>query len=358
MIPPRRILIIRPCCIGDVVQATAVLVALRHAYPNAIIHWAVTDWAKGVIAHHPALDEAISVGNEALPVKSIRGFSDMVKLIRREKRSRRYNLVVSLVRSPLMSLAVKLANPEMSVGIHSGWRGFGYDIRLPIHPANAQHECEIYLNVIAQFGIDITDAIPSLPIEEIALEHIEHILKRRSILKNASSRFIVVNPAGGMNPGMNMTSKRYPIAQLAEVVNKFADEKKLSVVIVAGPNDSSVVNELRARLTVEHTSFVGDLTFAQISALAHLSTLYLGNDTGLTHIAAASGTPTAMFMGPSDPKRYAPYTPNSIALWKPVTLNEGGVAQANDRFDWERDGISVEDALNQLRDFLTNDDVK
>jgi ADP-heptose:LPS heptosyltransferase len=100
-------------------------------------------------------------------------------------------------------------------------------------------------------------------------------------------------------------------------------------------------------------SFVGQLSFPQIGALAADSLLYLGNDTGLTHLAAASGAKTAMILGPSSPARYAPFTENSITLWKEIELNPQGVASGIKRhWDWERDGISVEDALIELRGFL------
>jgi hypothetical protein len=62
-----------------------------------------------------------------------------------------------------------------------------------------------------------------------------------------------------------------------------------------------------------------------------------------------------MILGPSDPARYSPFTANSLALWKPVTLRAGGVAAGtNAGWDWERDGISADDALQQIRIFLSN----
>ncbi len=46
MLAPKRIVLILPCCIGDVVLATAALQALRRAYPDAYIAWAVGSWSK------------------------------------------------------------------------------------------------------------------------------------------------------------------------------------------------------------------------------------------------------------------------------------------------------------------------
>ena len=80
--------------------------------------------------------------------------------------------------------------------------------------------------------------------------------------------------------------------------------------------------------------------------------LYIGNDTGLTHLAAASGGKTVMVFGPSDPRRYAPFTDDSLALWKPYDL-QGGVGEDVHRdWDWVRDGIDVDTAFAQIQEFL------
>src|SRR5207237_1318538 len=104
---------ILPCCIGDVVLATATLQALRRAYPQAYIAWAVGNWSKPAIERHPLLDAVIDTGNEALPVKSIGGMLHFVRQLRAEK----FDLAVLLVRSPLMSIALLLTGIPNRAGL-------------------------------------------------------------------------------------------------------------------------------------------------------------------------------------------------------------------------------------------------
>jgi ADP-heptose:LPS heptosyltransferase len=130
--------------------------------------------------------------------------------------------------------------------------------------------------------------------------------------------------------------------------------KGLQIVIVAGPKDGEIVEALHREMNVRLPAFVGKLTLNQIGALASLAHVYIGNDTGLTHLAAASGAKTVMLMGPSSPKRYAPFAPNSIALWKPITVPARGVVSgAPPDWDWARDGISPEDALAEILRFIS-----
>jgi ADP-heptose:LPS heptosyltransferase len=100
-------------------------------------------------------------------------------------------------------------------------------------------------------------------------------------------------------------------------------------------------------------AFVGELSFGEIAALARDARLYVGNDTGLTHFAAAAGAKTVMLLGPSDPARYAPFGADAIALWKPTTLHQRGVGSGTpEAWDWSRDGIGVDEAEAQIAAWL------
>jgi hypothetical protein len=61
-----------------------------------------------------------------------------------------------------------------------------------------------------------------------------------------------------------------------------------------------------------------------------------------------------MILGPSDPTRYAPFTLDSVAVWRPGNVDKGGVAEgAPQDWDWARDGISVDEAESKIVDFLS-----
>ena len=110
---PQHILLIRPCCIGDVVLATATLSALRRAYPQAHITWAIGSWSKQAIEHHPDIDAFLDTGDSDMPVRSV---SELWRFVR-QLRAGQYDLAISLVRSPLMSLALWIVRDSASSGI-------------------------------------------------------------------------------------------------------------------------------------------------------------------------------------------------------------------------------------------------
>jgi heptosyltransferase-2/heptosyltransferase-3 len=124
-------------------------------------------------------------------------------------------------------------------------------------------------------------------------------------------------------------------------------------VLLGGPGDETIVKAVQERMSVPPLALVGELSFGEIAALAALADLYVGNDTGLTHLAAAAGAKTVMILGPSDPARYAPFAPNATAVWKPAALRAGGVASgAPQDWDWARDGIGVAEVQAEVLRFL------
>ena len=342
---PKRIVLILPCCIGDVVLATATLVALRRGYPNAHITWAVGGWSRQAVEQHPALDAVLDTGPAALPVRTPGGLLRFV----RQLRAGRYDLAVSLVRSPLMSLALLLSGIRWRAGLDSGGRGFGYNVRAPISPDERRSEGDIYLDVARALGLDVAGCRANAPVTEADADSVWALLAARGI----SGRYIVLNPTGGQNPGMTLDVKRWPPDQFAALANRLAARTQAAVVLLGGPGDVALIDGVQARLERPAVVFVGALTFGQIGALAKAALVYVGNDTGLTHYAAAAGAKTVMILGPSDPQRYAPFTDNALALWRPGARPGGGVAAgAPADWDWARDGVSVDEVEQRIVEFV------
>src|SRR5262249_44863204 len=152
---------------------------------------------------------------EALPVKNVGGFLRFV----RQLRAGHFDLAVSLVRSPLMSLAVALAGIPYRAGLDSAGRGFGYNIRTPIDPDQPRHEGDIYLDAARALGLDVNECWANIPVKQADRKTIQKLRAERC---NAS-KLIAIHPGGGRNPGMVMDAKRWPaenFAALAERLSK------------------------------------------------------------------------------------------------------------------------------------------
>lgn len=335
---PRRIVVVRPCCIGDVVMATAALAALREAFPAAHITWAVGRWSARAIAHHPALDAILDPGAD-MPLRSPATFFRFVQRLRAGE----FDLAVSLVRSPLMSLALYLSGIPVRAGLDSGGRGFGYNLRVPIDPFAREHESDIYLKVVSAVAGREVQAYANLPLSPDALAAVRARLADQKV----DAPYIVAHPGGGVNPGARLEAKRFPLRQFAETLDQVAARRDAAVVLLGGPGDEGLVAQLENLLEARAVSWVDQLSFQEIGALAAEALLYIGNDSGLTHLAAASGATTIMLMGHTDPRRYAPYAPGCLAVRIADASVQVYSAAQPDALDWPEIGREVVSAVSQ-----------
>jgi ADP-heptose:LPS heptosyltransferase len=340
--PPRRLLILKPCCAGDIVLATPALAALRRRYPDARLTWGLSPWARALLVHDPRIDALLDTG--ALGAGRL-SLSALIAAIARVRRGG-FDACLVLDRSPLLVLVPWLAGVPLRVGLDSAGRGFAHTVRVPAE--GLRHEAELYLDAARALG-----ANPDGVYAECFFGPADHAWAKEQLgAWPGDERVVVLNPAGGSNPGMALELKRWPLERFAALGARLLTERGVRLALLAGPRDGALLAELHARLLAALPAApIGRVRlfaaeWGQAGALAARAALYVGNDTGLTHVAAAAGTPVVAIFGPSDPRRYAPFVPAERlrVLWHPVAVPEAGVAAgAPADFSWAR-GVTVDEA--------------
>jgi lipopolysaccharide heptosyltransferase II len=320
---PNSILIIKPCCLGDVLLATPVVTALRQAFPEARIDFAVGGWSRAMVENNSHLDGVVDCG----PVGSGSHYSwrEYLDLVRRI-RSGKYEACFVLDRSPLISLLPYLGGVPQRVGLDSRGRGFSLTIGVPV--VGLRHEAELYLDTVRAVGIEVSEPrLKFYPTEEdrrhiaemLALSPVEGLNQCRGSI--SPMPLVVIHPAGGSNPGMILSAKRWPPQRFAALADRLVEERGAQVCLVGGPNDGPVAAAIKEGTRQEPWDLTGQLTFGQLGALLERCDLFLGHDTGAMHLAVAVGAPVVAIFGPSDPRMYGPYSQRSITLWHDVGCN-------------------------------------
>jgi heptosyltransferase II len=343
----RRIVLIKPCCIGDVIFATPLLTALRRGYPGAAVDWVVGSTAIAALREHPDLDRVIDSGSLPNPASRPGSLLRLVHALR----ARQYDLAVVPDRSPLAGLAPLLAGIPRRAGLDSAGRGFSFTVKARIDPAAVRHEAEIYLDVARALGLDTSNCWAYVPPAAQALTTARAILAESS----PGKPLIVVHPGGGVNPGMVMIEKRWPADRFAALADRVAEATGAQIAVVGATSDQPAVAAFRQAVRHPVLDLSNCLSLPEIGALASLAALYIGNDNGVAHLAAASGGKVLMIFGPSDPRRYAPFVPPEWArvVWRPVALPERGVSAGGPlSFNWERDGASLDEAWIEAQRLL------
>ncbi len=300
---PRAILILKPCCVGDVLLSTPLVATLRRAYPQARLDYAVGPWSRPLLETNPHLDNLVDCGR----VGSGRyGWSHYWALVQR-LRAGEYEACFVLERSPLIVLLPYLAGIPHRVGLDSGGRGFSLTVRVPIE--GVKHEAELYLDTASAVGIEVER--PPLEFHPRPEER-----ERAQALLEKNHPLVAIHPAGGRNPGMYLPAKRWPPERFAAIADRVIENLEGSVVLLGGRGDEGVAAAVIERMTNEPLDLTGKLTWGETGAVLEKCDLCLGNDTGAIHLAVAVGTPVVAIFGPSDPRIYGPYDDRSVALWK------------------------------------------
>jgi ADP-heptose:LPS heptosyltransferase len=318
------ILILKPCCLGDVLMATPVIAVLRLAYPLAQIDFATGSWSRPVVVAHPELRRVVDTGRVG---QGAYGWRDVWKLAG-QLRAARYDLCLTLDRSPRVGLVACLARIPYRAGLNSGGRGFAHNIRVPVPPI--RYEPELYLDVpravIPQKPRSKFEFVPEqfFPTEDDKA-FVVSLLDKGYPSSGSGRTGIALHPGGGANPGAILSSKRWPPDRFAAIADRLVEQYGAKVFLVGGPADAAVTNAVRTTMRRGGENalidLTGQLTFGQLGALYQRCVLMIGNDSGVMHLANACGTPVVALYGPSDPRVYGPYDARSLALWHQVGCN-------------------------------------
>jgi lipopolysaccharide heptosyltransferase I len=296
---PRRILIIKPSAIGDIVHALPVLNLVRRRWPAAHIAWMVTPACAGLLDGHPQLDEVIRFERRRFG-QSWRDPGAALGLWKfaRELKARQFDLVVDLqglFRSGWLSGQTKA---PVRVGFANA-REFGwlyYTHRVPV-PEVDRHATDRYLDIAEALGC------PRSPVEYVFATTDEDRAFVRSAVAPLGGRYAVVIP------GTNWETKRWPVEKYARLVTPLLERHNLRTVAAGSPDEVQLAAQVNADLNL-----AGKTHLRQLVALLEGADVVVANDSGPMHIAAALGKPLVTLYGPTNPVRTGPYLRDDAVL--------------------------------------------
>ena len=298
-IQPDRVLIVKPSSLGDVVHALPTLAALRDHWPSARFSWLVNKGLRGLIDGNPHLDEVIPFDRGAIGFhpRGLRGIGDVV----RELRARRFDLAIDLqglLRSGLLTAAT---GARVRVGLATAREGSTrFYTHLIAPPERSEHAVDRLLEVARTFGADV-----SRPRFDAVISDADRQWARARL--HGSSRPILV-----VNVGARWRTKRWAPQSFAAVARRAIDELGASVVAVGAAEDRPLVRAVKEALGGRALiDLAGETTLPQIAAVASECDLFLSNDTGPLHLAAATGTAVVGVYTCTKPEWTGPYGPNA-----------------------------------------------
>ena len=270
----KKILVFSFSFIGDAVLSTSVIQPLRRHFPDAHITFLVGPRAFDLLATEPNIDVVIVYDNRGEHA-GWKGRLRLIKTLRVDK----FDLVVNL----RDSLTARCIGAE-----HWGM----------VRGESNRHAVTRYLEVLQRHGIDTTDAHPHLQLTEAEQAMAHCFLSEAGI---TAERLLI-----GIHPGGNWVYKLWDAKNYALVANALCKEQNAAILLFAGPNERELQTQVSEMMDVPPI-LVQTENLRHLAALISTCDVYIGNDTGPMHIAAAVDTPVVALFGSTNPIRSGPY---------------------------------------------------
>jgi len=296
----RSVLVVRLRSIGDAVLSTPTLAALRRHLPAARIDVLLEDWVAPLLEGSEDVDRVVKVRRKSQSSRFA---------VARELRAARYDVVYNLHGGSTAALLTRATGATHRVGFASySYAALHNHLAPPsstLWGREKIHSAEQQLALAGWTGVPVTDRPPSrLAVTPESAARVAERLGAAGIRPAAA--FALLHPAAAFD------TKTWAAANFARVVEHLS-KRGLATVAVAAPHESRVLEELRTQARAQVVSFT-DLSLPELSALAARASLFVGNDSGVAHMAAAVGAPSVVVFGSSNVSNWRPWgrAPNEV----------------------------------------------
>ena len=302
-----RVLVVRLRSIGDTVLSTPSLFALKRFLPHAAVDILLEDWVAPVLDGFAHVDNIITLERKSASARA---------RVARRLRANRYDVVYNLHGGTTATLLARATGAKHRVG----YQTYQY-ARLHSHLSpsssslwgqNKTHSVEQQLALLGWTGVPVSDRPPTqLAVTAAAAATIASRLQAAGL---TNTSFAVIHPAAAF------ATKQWAAEKFARVAEELAGQG-LGIVAITAPDEAQIVDDLR-RNTAAPVAALTDLSLPEITALLARARLFVGNDSGIAHIAAAVETPTVVIFGSSNIAHWQPWTSGAARAAAEVVYEE------------------------------------
>lgn len=315
----RRVLLIRPDHLGDVLFMTPALAELRRALPEAHITLLVGPWAREVVARNPSVDEVQICAFPGFR-RGLQNALEPYRLLWQlagQLRRQQYDLAVVLrpdfwwgvwliylagIPSRL-GYADVLQTPFLTSALPAdqGDHAVGQNLRL-VRAAIALAKGE--QSKQARAASELASVMPGQPPLEFAPTDEERAWVQERLVQAGSTANA---PLVVIHPGTGAAVKLWETASWAHVADTLIREYGAQVVLTGVENEREQVETISAQMQEPALALVGETDVGRLAALLARADLVLGVDNGPLHLATAQRTPTVRIYGPTDTRVFGPW---------------------------------------------------
>ncbi len=290
-----KILVIRRCGLGDFILTLPFLCSLRKTFPEAQIELMALSSHFALIQGMGLIDRFVPEGSSGLHLFYTEG-------AKRKPSSRfdpsRYDLIIPFTNPDGLLVQNLLTNGNARV----------HPIR-PIPSPNSEIHVVDYLLGQRPDGMGVCESVPRITLLERDPSEETEFLKRQSPHGLMAERLLAIHPGSGSK------KKNWPAKSFARLISLLKQKDSFFPFLLEGPADREITESILKILGKESAAVIHHPDLLQLGSLLLHTHLYLGNDSGVTHLAAALGRPVIAIFGPSDPGVWGPRGGSIRIFW-------------------------------------------
>ena len=287
------ILIVKLGAIGDVIHTLPALAAMRKAMPEAKISWAVEKRSSEILRGNPMIDDLIEVDTKKIRSENIIGKVPEIGRQLRKVKKNGFDVAIDFQGLLKSATIAKLS------GAKRRWGFSRWDLREPAsrvfltNTVKVPERTHVTRKNLLLAGEAFETSFSSEVLEFPIATEGAHRDEAELIIKQAGGDFAILNPAGGW------VTKLWPAERFGRLADRIWEEHHLVPLIATGPKELDLSN------AVMGASRSGKALAIQPSLkgffeLAKRAAIYVGGDTGPTHLAVAAKTAIVGLFGPTE----------------------------------------------------------
>jgi heptosyltransferase-1 len=293
----KRILIIRPSAMGDIVMATSMIGILREAFPEAFIAWLVDSSYQDLLSKNPQLDKIIKWPKARWKCLIKKGkyldFLKELKAFLKELRTLNFDLAIDaqgLLRSRAFAW---FSGAEVRLGLDSKEPGRFLMTRIISQKRDDKRMGSEYMELMDALGLSFDKLRVTMEI----FPGEEDDVSAKKILMDSS----VASPYAVFCPFTTRPQKHWLIERWCKLSEELEKLLNLKTVVLGGSGDKHEGARLSQVSMGRIIDLTGKTTLLQSAAIIRNSSLVIGVDTGLTHMGIAYNRPTVAIFGSTCP---------------------------------------------------------
>lgn len=302
----QKILILELGGIGDTAMSIPAVRAVLNGHKNADITVLTVPRTRAIIEslRTEGFKNLDAVSTDVMNENGMDSWPSLIKGMR----SRRYDIAIDLSAVETFKAAIKRWVFFKSLGVkktfgrNTNGRGWGFSKKSEDLLTSNDHEVLRKIKVVELLGLKVDGTAPALVIPDNEMKKADAML----------SGWLGDNgPVIGINPGAFRPSRTWPAERFKQIAEWLIKEMSANIVITGGDMEKAVSESISESLPVDRVRTVMGVSIMTLAAVMKRMNIFITNDTGPMHIAAAAGVPVVSMFGQTNLYRYHPYMDKS-----------------------------------------------